>query len=352
MLKLPEYNGKEKMVLPLLALPLAVILNAIYFSKTYISSPAFFFSTSLITFLELCIDFYICGMLAVLIRRRFPGEHEIVTKLGFMISTFILVSVLLKYFLAKLYEVLPFIKFEVNDNRLAWVCLSISIVNISLTFFMEGIARFQRWKTEQEESEKLAAAYKQSQLNALRSQVNPHFLFNSLNSLSSLIEEDEEKAETFLNEMSKVYNYMLRSDKGQLVPLHAELKFMESYNYLLKERFGEALQFKNDINQQDQAMLIAPLMLQVVTENAFSQNIISKSSPLVIRLQSTGEDQLCISHNLQPKVIAKEMDTDLGLDTMIEKYQLMGESITVKDETDGKRYICFPLINQQKAEAS
>jgi two-component system LytT family sensor kinase len=91
---------------------------------------------------------------------------------------------------------------------------------------MEGIARFQRWKDSQNESEKLGAAYKQSQLNALRSQVNPHFLFNSLNTLSSLIEEDEEKAETFLNEMSKVYNYMLRSDNEQLVPLQYELKFL------------------------------------------------------------------------------------------------------------------------------
>lgn len=350
MLKLPKYNGKEHLVLPALALPLAVILNAIYFSKAYISSPRFFLLTTSITFIELCVDFIICGFLANLIRKRFPGENEIITKLGFMISTFILVSVLLKYFLFKGYEVLPFVQTELNDNRLAWVCLSISIINISLTFFMEGIARLQRWKAEQEESEKLAAAYKQSQLNALRSQVNPHFLFNSLNTLSSLIDEDEEKAETFLNEMSKVYNYMLRSDKGQLVPLQSELKFMQSYSYLLKERFGEALQFNNEIKDADKELLIAPLMLQVITENAFSQNIISKSSPLVIKLKSKADEQLCISHNLQPKMIAKELDTELGLDTMIEKYQLMGESITVNDDTDGRRYICVPLINRLKQE--
>jgi two-component system LytT family sensor kinase len=348
MIKLPEYNGREKLILPILAVPLAIILNTIYFSGTYFSSAVFFFSTTLITFVELCADFIICGFLALIIQRRFPGEDQVFNKLGFMISTFILISVLMKYFLFKTYELLPFVHFPLNENRLAWVCLSISIVNISLTFFMEGISRYEHWKDSQQENIKLGSAYKQSQLNALKSQVNPHFLFNSLNTLSSLIEEDEEKAETFLNEMSKVYNYMLRNDNAQLVPLDAELKFLRSYAYLLQERFGEALQFKNDINESDRNRLVAPLMLQVIAENAFSQNIISKSSPLIIQLKSTDDARLCISHNIQPKVIAKDIDTDQGLDTMIEKYRLMGESLTVKDNADGFRYICVPLLHQQK----
>lgn len=93
-------------------------------------------------------------------------------------------------------------------------------------------------------------------------------------------------------------------------------------------------------------------MLQVIAENAFSQNIISKNAPLIISLKSQEDEQLCISHNIQPKTIAKDINTDLGLDTMIEKYQLMGESLTVKDDSDGKRYICVPLINKQKEGSS
>jgi two-component system LytT family sensor kinase len=348
MIKLPEYNGQEKRILPVFAASLSLILNAIYFSKTYFSSPFFFVTTTAITFAELCIDFIICGLLASLIQKRFPREDQVFTKLGFMIIPFILISVLMKYFLFKLYEILPFIKVELNDNRLAWVCLSIAIINISLTFCMEGIARYEHWEASQQENVKLGAAYKQSQLNALKSQVNPHFLFNSLNTLSSLIEENEEKAEAFLNEMSKVYNYMLRSDNEQLVSLESELRFLRSYAYLLNERFGEALQFKNEIKEEDQGKLIAPLMLQVIAENAFSQNIVSKSSPLIIYLRSREDGQLCISHNLQPKMIAKSIDTDQGLDTMIGKYQLMGETLTVKDDTDGRRYICVPLISKQK----
>lgn len=346
MLKLPDYNGKQKAVVIALAIPLPVIVNSIYFSEQYFSSTTFFIVTTVITFAELCLNFIVCGYLALLIHKRFSRDDQVIFKLGFMITSFILISVLMKFFLFKFYEIVPFVNVALNENRLAWVCLSIAIVNISLTFFMEGVARFQHWKNSIQEGEKLYATYKQSQLNALKSQVNPHFLFNSLNTLSSLIENDEDKAETFLNEMSKVYNYILRSDNTKLVPLESELKFLQSYAYLLYERFGTGLQFKNEIADTDKGKLIAPLMLQVITENAFSQNIVSRNTPLVISLCSKG-NMLCISHNIQRKIISGDMDTEQGLDTMIHKYQLMGESLTVNDNDEGNRHICIPLIQQE-----
>jgi sensor histidine kinase YesM len=165
-----------------------------------------------------------------------------------------------------------------------------------------------------------------------------------------LIENDEDKAETFLNEMSKVYNYILRSDNTQLVPLESELKFLQSYAYLLYERFGNGLQFKHGITDTDREKLIAPLTLQVITENAFSQNIVSRNTPLVISITSKDKDMLCISHNIQRKIMSGDIDTEQGLDTMIHKYQLMGESLQVTDNEDGHRYIHIPLIAKQEGE--
>jgi two-component system, LytTR family, sensor kinase len=341
---------KEKSAIPSLAIPLALVINAIYFAQQYFSNPGFFFLTTAITFGELYLNIFTCGYLAILVHQRFSREDQVVSKLGFMLATFILVSVLMKFFLFKLYEVVPFVKFPLNENRLAWVCLSIAIVTISVTFFMEGVYRFRRWKNSIQEGENLYAAYKQSQLNALKSQVNPHFLFNSLNTLSSLIENDESKAETFLNEMTRVYNYILRSDNTKLVPLESELKFLQSYAYLLYERFGSGLQFNNSIAESDKQKLISPLMLQVITENAFSQNIVSKNSPLVISIRSMDKDALCISHNIQRKIISGDVDTEQGLDTMIHKYQLMGELITVNDSKDGNRQIYIPLIVKKEME--
>jgi two-component system, LytTR family, sensor kinase len=351
MLKLPDYNAKLRTVALSLAIPLTFVLNSIYFSGQYFSSASFFTLTTVITLAELCLNFMLCGYLAALLQTRFSREDQLILKLGFMITNFVLVSVLMKFFLFKLYEIVPFVNAPLNENRLAWVCLSIAIVNISLTFFIEGVARFQHWKNSIQEGEKLYATYRQSQLNALKSQINPHFLFNSLNTLSSLIEDNEDKAETFLNEMSKVYNYILRSDNTKLVPLESELKFLQSYSYLLYERFGNGLQFRQEISDNDKQKLIAPLMLQVITENAFSQNIVSRNTPLVITISSHGKNMLCISHNLQPKVISGGADNEQGLDTMIHKYQLMGELLTVNDNEAGARHICIPLIEKQGGEA-
>ena len=119
-----------------------------------------------------------------------------------------------------------------------------AIMNIFFTLVMEGISRYNNWRENLKETEQLKKTFTQSQLLGLKSQVNPHFLFNSLNTLSSLIAEDEGQAETFLNEMSKVYRYMLRGDDEQLVPLQTELKFIASYTHLLDKRFVQSLQGK------------------------------------------------------------------------------------------------------------
>ena len=101
-----------------------------------------------------------------------------------------------------------------------------------------------------------------------------------------LIQDDEEKAERFLDKMSKVYRYMLRNDEEELVTLETELKFIDSYMHLLKARYGEGLQLVVDVTNEDRSKLLTPLALQVIIENTFSQNVISKSSPLVIAIRS------------------------------------------------------------------
>jgi sensor histidine kinase YesM len=127
-----------------------------------------------------------------------------------------------------------------------------------------------------------AEKYRSSkQLLGLKSQINPHFLFNSLNSLSSLIDESSEDAEKFLDEMTKVYRYMLRNEE-LLVPLEKEMQFIRSYYALLKARYGNGIQLEIDINEACWQALLPPLSLQVIIENAFTQNIVAKNTPLKI----------------------------------------------------------------------
>lgn len=340
------YNTKEWVIMPFICFVFTFIINSIYFGKTYYSTVLFFVGATIITYTELVIDFVICGSVAVLLGKRFPDEKEVMRKLGLMIICFVLLSSFLKYLLFKMYAILPFFKTEFNENRLAWVCLSIAIANIFLIFLMEGISRYETWQKSVEETALLNTNYRQSQLNALKSHVTPHFLFNNLNTLSSLIEENEEMAEDFLNEMTKVYRYMLKNDSDHLVTLERELEFLRSYMHLIEKRFGEGLQVKININDAHKQKLIVPLLLQVIIENAFSQNAISKTKPLLINIFTENGDTLIMQNQRQPKVLSANMEIEDGLDTMVKKYKLLGKTLDVTDVSGDIRRISIQLINE------
>ncbi|SDD98372.1 sensor histidine kinase [Niabella drilacis] len=345
------YTPQRLKTIALICIVTALIINSIYFGGGYYSNPLFFGIASLITFLELALVSLVCTTVSPLIRRRFPKEEQVIKKLSLMIVTFMLVTFFFKYLLFKAYAALPYFQTEFNESRLAWVYLSISIIIIFLTFLMESIYRFNAWKRTLEDTELLNTSYKQSQLNALKSQVNPHFLFNCLNSLSSLIEEDEEKAEDFLNELTKVYRYLLRNDHEHLVRLHTELDFLNAYIHLLRKRFGTGLQIHISIHEKDRSWYIPPLLLQVITENACAQHIISKQQPLVIRIESAGHHILRVVYNLQPKTFSKDMDHDTALNTMIMKYKLLGLELLIVKNQDGQQHISIPLIVEKKETA-
>ncbi|HEY1021306.1 MAG TPA: histidine kinase [Flavisolibacter sp.] len=138
------------------------------------------------------------------------------------------------------------------------------------------------------------------QFAALKTQVNPHFLFNNLNTLSELIEENTEAADRFLNEMSKVYRYMLRSRHHSWATLHQELQCLESYMYLHRVRYGGLLQFEKKIDPLQREHRIPALSLSLIAEEAIRTNRFSKEEPLVITLFSE-KDQLVLSYGHKPK---------------------------------------------------
>ena len=112
-----------------------------------------------------------------------------------MIVSFFFISGLLLYSIFKVYEFFPFLNYSFNENGFIWAYMGMAIINVFLTLLHEGIARYEKWKQNLEETEALKKVYRQSRLLGLKSQINPHFLFNSLNSLSCLIHEDEKKSE-------------------------------------------------------------------------------------------------------------------------------------------------------------
>ncbi|HRH61509.1 MAG TPA: histidine kinase, partial [Chitinophagaceae bacterium] len=341
-IQLPAYNGKDNYVM-IVAMPLfGMVINSIIFGADYFTNWQLFLLATIISSVAGGIDFILCGFVAVTLKQRFPEEHQLLKRLSLMIFTFLIISGLFLYSLFRGYELIHFFNYRFNEAGFVWSYFALGILNIFLTFLMEGIARFKDWEANWLETEKLKAVYKQSQLHGLKSQVNPHFLFNSLNSLSCLIQEDEEEAEKFLDEMSKVYRYLLHDDEEHLVPLEAELKFIDSYMHLLSARYGGGLQLQLRIDEADKLKLLPPLTLQVIIENIFTQNIISKTQPLVIEIASNDNGSIEVKNNIQPKAITDALDFDAGLDNLVKKYELLNQPLIVDDTNERQRIITIP----------
>jgi two-component system, LytTR family, sensor kinase len=346
-IKLPYYSSRDYLVLALVLLPVTVIINSVVFGWRYFSQPWLFLGATIITGIAFAVYFVLCGKVAVMLKKRFPAEEQTSLKLTLMITSFLVMTGLYLLLLFRGYEWMSFFGYRFNEHNFVWAYIGLGIVNIFLTFLFEGISRFESWKANLRETEQLQKAYRQGQIQSLKSQVNPHFLFNSLNSLSSLIAEDCDAAERYLDEMSKVYRYMLRTDEEQLVTLETEMKFLSSYLHLLNTRYGTGLQVKINFNESDKSKLLPPLTLQVLIENAFTQNTMSKASPLVISIESTAGG-LLICNNRQARIMTGSMEYEAGLDNIVRKYELLNNQRVVINETPTERRVLVPLISMEK----
>jgi len=177
----------------------------------------------------------------------------------------------------------------------------------------------------------------------LKSQVNPHFLFNSLNTLANLIEEDSKAAMDYTGRLSDLYRNMLAHTDRNIVPLSEELEILNNYIHIQKSRFGEALQIEMDIPPQVAAeKKIIYLTLQLLVENAVKHNIISKAQPLVITIAAKG-NELVISNPLQRK-LSTEKRNGMGLANISKRYSLITEKPVTYGEENGNYVVRLPLL--------
>jgi sensor histidine kinase YesM len=338
---LPKYTSKDAPILIATMLPMAIVMNAILFGGSYFTSAFKLLAITATTFTFLALAFVLYGMVAISLRERFPNEDDLFKRLIISISIFALMSIISISLLLRGYEFIRFYGYSFSETDFTQCYLTILVTNVFLTFLNEGVSQFEKYKATTKETEALKKEYMQSQLLGLKSQMNPHFLFNSLNTLSSLIQECPDKAEDFLDHMSKVYRYLLRHSEEQLVTLGTELNFIDSYCYLLKARHGEGLQIHEYVTEDQKEYLLPPLTLQMLLENTINQNSISKSQPLVITI-SAQQETLEIRNSLQPKVTVSE--TDHALENIDNKFKLLCQKSLNVLHVDGFRKIELPLI--------
>lgn len=215
------------------------------------------------------------------------------------------------------------------------------VITIIISSIMFSIGFFNAWRQasvneEQMKTEQIALQYK-----ALKNQVNPHFLFNSLNTLSSLVYRDPDMAARFIKQLSDVYRYVLEHKDSELIDVKTEVEFVTKYLYLQKIRHGENL--ISDINLENcKECKLLPLSMQMLVENSIKHNIVSKDEPLTISIFQEDE-YIVIRNNLQPRSTVEDSE-GIGLSNIRDRYNHISDKKFIIDQTNGFFTIKIPIL--------
>ncbi|MEK6477735.1 histidine kinase [Catalinimonas sp. 4WD22] len=223
------------------------------------------------------------------------------------------------------------------------MALSNLIPTVFILSIYEGAYFFEEWKKNFQRSESLAKENIRSQFEVLKSQVDPHFLFNSLNTLSALIDPQNKDAQHYLEQLSDVYRYVLLSKQKETVSLREELEFVHAYIYLNKTRYRDNLLVQNDIPEESMEQRVAPLSLQILVENALKHNIISKDKPLTLSIAVDRHGYVVVENNIQKKNIL-EKSTKTGLENIVNRYALLTVKQVEISSTADLFSVRLPLI--------
>lgn len=201
------------------------------------------------------------------------------------------------------------------------------------------------------EAEKFKKISIQAQLQVVRNQVNPHFLFNNLSVLTALIPLDTNASVEFVGQFSRVYRYVLKSHEKELMELDTELNFIDSYLYLLKKRFGESLKISVQVEEELRQHYIVPMALQMLVENAVKHNVVSRNKPLQINIFTEDNQLLVVQNNLQRKEINDLESTQFGLSNIAQRYEFLSHKPVIIEANEAYFTVKLPiikLVNKEK----
>jgi len=240
---------------------------------------------------------------------------QIFVFLGYSISAFITVQ-FFNYYIWN--NVLPSKSWESIIRSVPYTLLISFIISLIFT----AIGFFHAWKRSFVQAEKLKVEMMAYKYESLRNQINPHFLFNSLNVLSDLVYDDQAMAVKFIQQLSDLFRYVLDSRDKELVPLKDELEFIRSFTFLLKMRFEDKLIIENDV-QANSNDYIVPMTLQLLIENAVKHNEVSEAFPLRISIRKNN-DYLEVENSLKPKNVGED-SKKTGLKNIIQQFAFFSD---------------------------
>lgn len=217
---------------------------------------------------------------------------------------------------------------------------------IFIYLFLTGLNIYQVARRKEAQAEQLQREFAQVRLQALKSQVNPHFLFNSLSVLSSLVHQNAELSEQFIQHLAKAYRYILEQKEAELVSLKEELSFLDAYFFLLQIRFDQKIRLEKAISPESESGQLPPLTLQLLVENAVKHNKMSAQEPLVIQVSVENED-LVVENNIRQREQA-ETSTGVGLENIRKRYAMLSDRKPTIHQTDHLFRVQVPLLKPKK----
>lgn len=251
----------------------------------------------------------------------------------------------LRMFLSIAFEDVGFEEFYTNEFQRGTFYLTVLFITITASLFFHAFYFYKELQKRKVTEQKIIAGTASAQFDALKNQLDPHFLFNSLNVLTSLIDENPDAAQQFTTSLSKVYRYVLEQKNKELVTVDEELQFAKTYVSLLKMRFEDSIVFEIPEKATNPEAKVVPLSLQLLLENAVKHNIVNASKPLHIKIYENSGN-LVVENILQPKEVIKK-SSGVGLSNIKQRYSLLTNREVIINKTASSFVVQIPMLTKQ-----
>jgi sensor histidine kinase YesM len=290
------------------------------------------------------------GFLNVLLDKKWDWLEQTNLRVyyGILVTVLYTVPVVLgiNYIIFIIIQDLPLDKFF--SERMIWVHLFYIILSLGVSTFMQARSFMVKWKQASKtevNQQRIIAGTANAKFETLKNQIDPHFLFNSLNVLSSLIEENPENAQRFTTSLSKIYRYVLEQKDKELVSVTEELSFAKTYMNLLKMRFENSLFYELPETVINPEAKVVPLSLQLLLENTVKHNVVSEQKPLHIRIFIEG-DYLAIQNDFQKKEVIQSRQ-GVGLQNIVDRYGIITNRKVLIEQNEKTFTVKIPILTKQ-----
>lgn len=278
----------------------------------------------------------------IFLRKKYPDFRDDIKRITLFFLAIVCSVILIDFTVNSVLSLILRINVIDYQSRTKAI-VTIVLLTVMIMAIYEAIYFYIRLKKSIREEEQSKQAIVQAQLDALRNQAQPHFFFNTLNTLRDIIDPNSiEEAKEFVDKLSDIYRYLLEAGNANLIPFKKELRFSKAYVHIQSERFGNNLKLNWDITEVSLDSLVVPMSLQLLLENAIKHNVISKAKPLLINV-TIKDNELIVDNIIEPKS-TQLPSTKIGLTNIEKRYTLISDK-SIKIKNDGSRFmVSLPLL--------